>query len=46
MPVNKFQIRDTGPIKLAEAENLPSVVIIAGPNGGEVYTFGDLKETK
>jgi energy-coupling factor transporter ATP-binding protein EcfA2 len=33
MPINGFQIKGVGPIKLAQADNLPSVVIIAGPNG-------------
>ncbi|MEM3587831.1 MAG: hypothetical protein QXO71_10985, partial [Candidatus Jordarchaeaceae archaeon] len=33
MPVNRFEIKNTGPIKYARIDNLPSVVIIAGPNG-------------
>ena len=33
MPVNSFQIAGIGPIKCAQADNLPRVVILAGPNG-------------
>jgi len=33
MPISKFQIKDVGPLKHVEASNLPSIVIIAGPNG-------------
>ncbi len=33
MPIEKFQISDLGPIKLAKSENLNSLNIIAGANG-------------
>ncbi|HHY37317.1 MAG TPA: AAA family ATPase [Clostridia bacterium] len=33
MPVRGFEIKNTGPITYVKADNLPSVVIIAGPNG-------------
>lgn len=33
MPIKKFEIRENGPIKYVKAENLPAVIIIAGPNG-------------
>ena len=33
MPIKKFEIRNEGPIKLAKIEDVPSIVIIAGPNG-------------
>jgi len=33
MPIRSFEIRNVGPIKYAKADNLPSIIIIAGPNG-------------
>jgi hypothetical protein len=33
MPIKKFEIRNIGPIKYAKIEDVPSIVIIAGPNG-------------
>jgi predicted ATP-dependent endonuclease of OLD family len=33
MPIKTFEISGIGPIKFVKAENLPQIVIIAGPNG-------------
>jgi len=33
MPIKKFEIRNLGPINFAKIEDIPSIVIIAGPNG-------------